>query len=153
MKQIFSSYPGQGVTPAAYVVPVVALVMVLVVMGIILIVLMRTRKRKRVRGHISQLQSPGPTSPDAPFYKKRLESGQFSPMSVLSPQATNVVFNDPLEFPRNQLLVYTKKVLGKCKLFTAQHLLCTIVAMTSYPCQSADFLYYTDSTGCAYTCI
>lgn len=104
---------GAGVTPVAYIVPVVGLVIILVVIGVILVVLMRRRKRKRVRGHISQLQSPGPTSPDAAFYKKRLESGQFSPISVLSPQATNVAFSDPLEFPRNQLFVYTKKVLGK----------------------------------------
>lgn len=96
--------------------------MVLVATGIILVVLMRRRKRKRARGHLTQLQSPTTTTPDAAYYKKRLESGQFSPASMLSPQATNVAFSDPLEFPRNQLFVYTKKVLGKWELFTTLYL-------------------------------
>ena len=78
---------------------------------IVLVVLIRRRKRKRSLGHLSQLQSPDPiTSPEAVFYKK---NGQFSPISLLSPQSASV-YSDPLEFPRNQLYVFTKKVLGEC---------------------------------------
>ena len=111
----FSHPGGKGtdVSPAVYTVPVVVvLISALVGIVITLVVLIRMRKRKRRQGHLSQLQSPDPImSPEAAFYKK---SGQFSPISLLSPQSTSAAFSDPLEFPRNQLYVYTKKVLGKC---------------------------------------
>ena len=101
-----------GVSPAVYSVPIVVLIGALVGIIILLVVLIRRRKRKRRQGHISTLQSPDPlASPDAVFYKK---SGQFSPISLLSPPSASAAFSDPLEFPRNQLHVYTKKVLGKC---------------------------------------
>lgn len=104
---------GESVPPVAYVVPVVVLVIALMGIGIVLVVLIRRRKRKRAhRGQLSQLQSPDPTVKDAMFYKTRTESGQFSPVSLLSPQGASVAYNDPLEFPRNQLYVYTHKVLG-----------------------------------------
>ena len=88
--------------------------MLIVTLGgifVVLVVLIRMKKRRRCQGHLSQLQSPDPImSPEAAFYKK---SGQFSPISLLSPQSTSAAFSDPLEFPRNQLYVYTKKVLGE----------------------------------------
>ena len=96
---------------AVYIVPVVCLVAALASIIVILVVLIRRRKRKRSRGHLSQLQSPDPlASPEAMFHKK---SGQFSPVSLLSPQSVSAAYSDPLEFPRNQLYVFTKRVLGK----------------------------------------
>ena len=124
----------EEVSPAAYIAPVVALICALVGIVILLVVLIRRRKRKRRQGHLSQLHSPDPVmSPEAAFYKK---SGQFSPISLLSPQSTCAAFSDPLEFPRNQLYVYTKKVLGRCGiiflLFTHNDvtLICTIERIT-----------------------
>jgi serine/threonine protein kinase len=106
-----SGETGTYISPAAYAVPVVVLIVCLVGIVVVLVVLIRTRKRKRRQGHLSQLQSPDPImSPEAAFYKK---SGQFSPISLLSPQSASAAFSDPLEFPRNQLYVYTKKVLGE----------------------------------------
>ena len=101
----------EDVTPAAYVVPVVgSLIIVLVSVSVFILVLIRRRKRKRTRAHISQLNSPAPTTQDAAFYKK---NGEFSPVSLLSPPSASAAYNDPLEFPRNRLYVYTKKVLGE----------------------------------------
>ena len=100
----------KGVSSAAYIAPVGILILVLLTVIVITVVVIRTRKRKRTRAHISQLNSPAPTTQEAAFYKK---NGEFSPMSLLSPQSISAAYNDPLEFPRNRLYVYTKKVLGK----------------------------------------
>ena len=105
---------GGSITPAAYVVPVVgSLIIILVTVTIGLLVLIRTRKRKRNRAHLSQLNSPAPTTHEAAFYKK---NGEFSPVSLLSPPSASAAYNDPLEFPRNRLYVYTKKVLGEWEI-------------------------------------
>ena len=96
---------------AVYIVPVVCLVAALASIIVILAVLIRRRKRKQNRGHLSQLQSPDPlVSPEAIFHEN---SVQFSPVSLLSPQSVSAAYSDPLEFPRNQLYVFTKRVLGK----------------------------------------
>ncbi|CAI8041698.1 Vascular endothelial growth factor receptor 3 [Geodia barretti] len=106
-----SGKTGTYISPAAYAVPVVVLIVALGGIFVVLVVLIRMKKRRRRQGHLSELQSPDPImSPEAAFYKK---SGQFSPISLLSPQSTSAAFSDPLEFPRNQLYVYTKKVLGE----------------------------------------
>ena len=86
---------------AVYIVPVVCLVAALACIIVILVVLIRRRKRKRSHGHLSQLQ----------------KSGQFSPVSPLSPQSVSAAYSDPLEFPRNQLHVFTKRVLGTLVTF------------------------------------
>ena len=76
---------------------------------IVLVVLIRRRKRKRVHSHTAG--SPGPmASPEGAFFHKN--SQLFSPASLLSPQSIRSVFNDPLEFPRNQLYIHSNKVLG-----------------------------------------
>jgi hypothetical protein len=113
-----------NVSAAAYTVPVVFfLVVALVGVMIVLVVLIRRRKRKRAQGHLSQLQSPDPTAtaPEAVFYKK---SGQFSPVSLLSPQSVSAAYSDPLEFPRNRLYIYTNKVLGMLLCPCCQHIAC-----------------------------
>ena len=94
-----------------YAVPLFCLLVALVGIVIVLVVLIRRRKRKRVLNH---LRSPDPvTSPvGVVFHKKNSEL--FSPVSLISPQSASAAFNDPLEFPRNKLYVYTRKVLGMC---------------------------------------
>lgn len=102
---------GDTISPATYaVIPIGVLVCALLGIIVAMVVLIRKRKRNRQRGQLSQIQSPDPlASPEVAFYKK---NGQFSPVAVLSPQSTCAAFSDPLEFPRNQLYVYTKKILG-----------------------------------------
>ena len=112
-----------SVSPAAYVVPIVVLIIAMVVVGIVLLVIIRTKKRKRVRGHLSQIHSPVPTVHGTAFHKKNDKS---LPVSMSSPMAS-VACNDPLEFPRNRLYVYTKKVLGGW-------VYCTTACMYMYVC-------------------
>ena len=92
---------------------VVVLIIALLVMALVVVLVIRMRKRKRSRGRsLPQIYSPDPTAPDAFFFKRRTESGQFSPVSLLSPKGASNAYNDPLEFPRNRLYVYTGRVLG-----------------------------------------
>jgi hypothetical protein len=96
------------VSPAAYIVPVALLVLALFGIIVAIIIVIRARKRKRVLAH---LRSPDPlVAPEAAYRKK---SDLFSPVSLLSPQSARAAFNDPLEFPRNRLYIYTNKVLGE----------------------------------------
>ena len=85
---------------AVYIVPVVCLVAALASI-IVILVLIRRRKRKWSHGHLSQLQ----------------KSSQCSPVSPLSPQSVSAAYSDLLEFPRNQLHVFTKRVLGTLVTF------------------------------------
>lgn len=99
-----------NVSPAAFIVPIGVLVCALLGIIVAMVILIRTRKKKRHRGRLSQQHNLDPiASPEAVCHKK---NGLFSPVSVLSPQSTCAAFSDPLEFPRNQLYVYTKRVLG-----------------------------------------
>jgi hypothetical protein len=103
----FSAAGKSSVSPAAYIVPVALLVLALFGIIVAIIIIIRARKRKRVLAH---LRSPDPiVAPEAAYRKK---SDLFSPVSLLSPQSASAAFNDPLEFPRNRLYIYTNKVLG-----------------------------------------
>ena len=106
----------RSITPAAFVVPIVVLIISLVGVVIIMVVIIRRGKRKRAHSPSNRLQSPDSNSsaPEAVFYKWKIENGQFSPASLLSPQSIKGgAYNDSLEFPRNRLYVYTNKVLGR----------------------------------------
>ena len=81
-----------------------------------MVVVIRRGKRKHAHSPSNRLQSPDSNSsaPEAVFYKQKIENGQFSPASLLSPQSIKGgAYSDSLEFPRNHLYVYTKKVLGR----------------------------------------
>ena len=113
----------EGVSPVAFAVPLVVLMFLAMLgVGVTLLVLIRMRKRKRAQGRLAHLQSP--TVKEAAFGKMRGEDGQFSPLSLRSPQQVNAEPSDPFEFPRNRLYVYSHKVLG---MFGAVYMLGQIV--------------------------
>ena len=111
-----------GVSPVAFAVPLVVVFLAMLGVGVTLLVLIRMRKRKRAQGRLTHLQSP--TMKEAAFGKMRGEDGQFSPLSLRSPQQVNPEPSDPFEFPRNRLYVYSHKVLG---MFGAVYMLGQIV--------------------------
>ena len=109
----FIPFSDESVSPVAYAVPVVLVpTIALLVVAVVVVVLIRIRKRKRAHGRsLPQIQSPDTT---VSFHKRMTESGQFTPVSLLSPNGANNVYSDPLEFPRNRLHVFTSIVLGMC---------------------------------------
>ena len=75
---------------------------------VLLLVVLRSRKRRRDRRVTARMQSP--SLKEAAFFKEE-EALQSCPSS---PFIGNGILEDPLEFPRNRLYIYSNKVLGKC---------------------------------------
>ena len=107
----FIAFSDGSVSPVAYAVPVIVVpTIALLVMAVVVLLVIRMRKRKRARGRtLQQIQSPDTT---VMFHKRMTESGQFTPVALLSPKGASNAYSDPLEFPRNRLHVYTGIVLG-----------------------------------------
>ena len=89
-----------------YGVPLAVLLAILVVVLVVLPLALRSRKRRRDRRVITRVQSP--TLKEAAFLKEEEALGSCPG----SPIIHSGLLEDPLEFPRNRLYIYSNKVLG-----------------------------------------
>lgn len=90
----------------AYSVPLAVLVLIALVLlaGLVLLLRMRKRRRRRLNARVQS-----PIIKDISFMKKESELGLMSPLSPCEEMASP---QDPLEFPRNRLYIFTNRVLG-----------------------------------------
>ena len=97
-------------SPVIYAAPLSALVVVLGMLLLAVVMVLRRRKRRREVRITARMQSP--SLKEAAFFKEE-EALHSCPAS---PLIGNGILEDPLEFPRNRLYIYSNKVLGKWRL-------------------------------------
>jgi hypothetical protein len=95
------------VSPVIYAAPLSALVVVLGMLLLAVVMVLRRRKRRREVRITARMQSPSLN--EAAFFKEE-EALHSCPAS---PLIGNGILEDPLEFPRNRLYIYSNKVLGE----------------------------------------